>query len=308
MSRYRKSTPVPLIAAGVLLAGFVALVVWAKQGGKEQAPLPAPTPTARGPEPAPAPPPVEAPPAEEPPAAKPVVRLTPAEAKAWLKNATVTWRAFTLDLCQRQKWPDDRAVAFLEKVTWNDRDLEKQYAHGIASFRAMLGLEGDDPVALAEALAAQGDLRAWFAESWPKLEVDWKPEEKVTVLEDRWKPNRIRWGFPLDTPVDLLEAFQQVSLQAMQVWQGLAGAYVGGLDIDETEKAARWRTATGEGLPAQEAKMRAALRVLVDKPKASYKEAVEAFFKLVAGKNQEELQKEMLDKLPAAFEAAQKAE
>ena len=113
MSRYgKKTSPVPWIAAGGLLIGFVVLVVVTT--GKDE-PQPA----------APTNPPIvaEAPVAKEaapPPAPEP--GLTAAEADAYLRRATAEWREFTLELCREEKWPSRRAVAFLEKVTWNDRE------------------------------------------------------------------------------------------------------------------------------------------------------------------------------------------
>lgn len=310
MSRYRKTSPVPFIAAGVLLAGFAGLVVWATRGGDKGSSggvLPAaPAPVARvEPEPMPAqPPPEPVPDVQLPPAP----RFTAAQAEERLRQATAEWRAFTLELCKQQRWSQARAVAFLERTTWNDRDLEKQHAHGLASLRLMLGLDSEDPVALAEALAAKGDLHKWFAENWSKVDVEWKPENKVVELDDAWKPNRIRWGFPLDTPVEKLQEFKMLSTAALEAWQGLAGSYIGPLEIDETAKVAMWQSAIGDDLVTQELKMHAAFRVLLGKPEGTMREVVEEFFRLTNEKTGEELGAALADKLPAAVEAAGKAE
>jgi len=310
MSYYKKSSPVPWIAGAVLLAAFIGMVVY-YTGDNEQDPN-AP-PFARGmPAPAPAPVPQEPPPEEPyepyepPPPPKP--KLSPAQAEKRLRTATAEWRAFTVRLCRTQKWKSDRAVAFLEKVTWNDRDLEKQHAHGLASIGTMLGLQTTDPVTLAEALADRGTLPTFFERNWSKVDVvagAGAEPEKEKVLEDNWKPNRIRWGFPLDTPIDQLDGFKRVGLtMSLQAWRAIAGQFIQGLEILETEKAPKFKGAVGESIHEREAKMHAAFRVLLDMPDASVKEVVEQFIR----KNEElkeEFAKSIVEKMAAAVQAAE---
>jgi len=316
MSYYKKASPVPWIAGAVLLAAFIGIVVY--YSGDDQ-PDPNAPPFARGvappstPVPASTPPP---PPPEEryePPPPPPKPKLSPAQAEKRLRAATLEWRAFTVRLCRTQRWKSDRAVAFLEKVTWNDRDLEKQHAHGLESLRTMLGVSTTDPVALAEALDDRGNLPTFFERNWSKVDVAYeaKPEKKETVLEDAWKPNRIRWGFPLDTPVDQLEGFKRVGLTvSLQAWGQIAGVYIQSLDILETEKQPKWRAVVGQGIQAQEAKMHAAFRVLLDKPDASVKEIVEEFSRRLQDTKTEELAKALLEnraKVDKALKAAEAA-
>jgi hypothetical protein len=317
MSYYKKASPVPWIAGAVLLAAFIGMVVY-YTGDNEQDPN-AP-PFARGmPAPAPAPVPQEPPPEEPyepyepPPPPKP--KLSPAQAEKRLRAATAEWRTFAVRLCKTQKWKSDRAVAFLEKVTWNDRDLEKQHAHGLASIGTMLGVQTRDPVALAEALEGRGTLQTFFERNWSKVDVvagagagaGAKPE-KEKVLEDSWKPNRIRWGFPLDTPIDQLDGFKRVGLTtSLQAWRAIAGQFIQGLEILETEKMPKFKAAVGESIQEKEAKMHAAFRVILDMPDASVKEVVEQFLR----KNEElkeEFAKSIVDKLAAAVQAAETTE
>ena len=307
MSYYKRASPVPWIAGGVLLAAFIGIVVH-YTGDKEQDPnVP---PFARGtPAPAPEPEPVPwEPPPEEPyePPPPPKPKLSPAQAEKRLRAATLEWRAFTVRLCRTQKWKSDRAVAFLQKVTWSDRNLEKQHANGLASIGTMLGVQTTDPVALAEALQGAGSLKRFFERNWSKVDVadEAKPEKEI-VLEDKWKPNRIRWGFPLDTPIEELDGFKRVGLTtSLQAWQMIAGQFVQGLDILETDKQPKWRTAVGESIHAKEAKMHAAFRVLLDMPEASLREVVRQFLR----KNEElkeEFAKSIVEKMAAAVKAAE---
>jgi len=311
MSYYKKTSPVPWIAGAALLAAFIGMVVY-YTGDDEQDPSVPPFASGRPalayapePESVPREPPPEEP-YEPPPPPKP--KLSPAQAEKRLRVATAEWRAFTVRLCRTQKWKSDRAVAFLEKVTWNDRDLEKQHAHGLASIGAMLGVQTTDPVALAEALAGSGTLPAFFDRNWSKVDVGAGAEpEKEKVLEDKWKPNRIRWGFPLDTPIDELDGFKRVGLTvSLQAWRAFAGSFVQGLEILETEKGPKFRAAVGESIRAKEAKMHAAFRVLLDLPDASVREVVEQFLR----KNEElkeEFAKSVVEKMDAAVKAAETA-
>lgn len=306
MSRYRQGTSVPWIAAAVLLVAFVAIVVWATSGESEQAS----TPPVASRAPAPAPPPGEP---ETPPVAanrpSPKPRLTAAEAERRLRQATTAWRAFALELCEEQKWPSARALVFLEKATWNDRDLEKQHAHGIASIRTMLGVKADDPITLAEALGTEESLRAFFETNWSKVKVEWEPEpiEKERVLEDAWKPNRIRWGFPLDAPIDDLQRFKLVELRAAQeAWQMLVADYLQEQKLDDNAAQEKWLAVVGDGLHSEEAKMHAAFRVLLDMPEGTVKAVVEDFLRRVEDEK-ENLAKSLLDKMDAALQAAEKA-
>lgn len=316
MSYYKKSSPVPWIAGAVLLAGFVAIVVHysGDDAGDPNAPpfargVPLPPAPTLVPEPEPEPPPVEEP-YEPPPPPKPT--LSPAQAEQRLRAATKEWRAFTVRLTQRERWKSPRAVAFLQKVTWNDRDLEKQHAHGLEAIRTMLGVSTTDPVAIAEALEERGNLTTFFDRNWSKVDVGAAPEPdaKEAVLEDMWKPNRIRWGFPLDTPVENLQQFKHVSLALCQrLWEMLSGAYVQGLDILETEKRPKWLNAVGQGYRAQEAKLQAALRVLVDKPDGSLREVVEEFVTRIPEESKrEEFIKSFLENRPKLEKAVKAAE
>lgn len=302
MSRYRKSSLVPLIAGGVLLAVFVGVVVWSAGRGQETAATP---PVAAKPAPAPM---TESEPPRKIPVEPPLAPvLTAAQAEKRLRKAARKWRAFALQLCKNEKWKPEHAVAFLRKVTWNDRDPEKQHAHGLASIRTMLGAETEDPVALVTALEKKGRLTTFFEQNWSKVAVDWKPP--APVLDDRWKPNRIRWGFPLDTPVEDLQEFQQVGLGvAMEMWRSVVGTYINELDIDDGEKATRWQAAIGEGIQAREKKMRAGLRVIFDMPKGTVKEVVEELLVQVGKQDQEKLAKAMTERLDDAVKAAEKAE
>jgi hypothetical protein len=310
MSYYKRTSPTPIIAAVVLLGAFIGIIVWAT-GEKEQE-IPRPPVARRAPAPLPVPPvPQEEPPLEVPLDPPPKPQLSGAQAEKRLRTATREWRAFTVRLCQTKKWPSARAVAFLEKVTWSDRDLEKQHANGLESIRRMLGVETKEPVALAEALAEKGGLRTFFEQNWSRVDVEWEaaPERDVTVLEDAWKPNRIRWGFPLDTPVEKLQEFKLGSLRvALQAWPALAGGYVQSLEIDDDAKHTKWRAATGEGIRAQEAKLHAAFRVLFDMPKASVKEVVEEFVRQAQKEGgAQQLAQTLAGKLDGAVTAAEKA-
>jgi hypothetical protein len=285
MSYYKKASPVPWIAGVALLAAFVGIVV---HYSSDDAPEITGPPLGSGRSmPAPAPEPVRAPPPEEeryepPPPPKP--QLSRAEAEKRLREATKEWRAFTVQLCRTQRWKSDRSVAFLKKVTWNDRDLEKQHENGLKSLRTMLGVQTTDPVALAEALAGAGSLPVFFERNWSKVDVAAvaEPAKQETVLEDMWKPNRVRWGFPLDTPVQVLEAFKQGGLAMSQrAWHVVAGTYIQGLDISETEKGPKLQAAIGDNVRTREVKLQAAFRVLMDKPDASLKDVVEEFVRRV---------------------------
>jgi hypothetical protein len=312
MSYHKKASPLPWIAGVVLLAAFIGMIVHYTGDDEPEIagpPLahgrPVPMPVAE-PEPAPEPYPEER--YEPPPPPKP--EFSPAQARKLLREATKAWRAFTVRLCKTQRWKSDRAVAFLEKVTWNDRDLEKQHAHGLASFRTMLGVQSTDPVDLAEALAGAGSLPAFFQRNWSKVDVadEAAPKKKETVLEDSWKPNRIRWGFPLDTPVETLQEFKHVSLAAsMRTWHGLAGGFVRALEISETEKMPKLRAIVGDGVRTQEIKMCAAFQVLLGMPDASVKEVAEEFSRRAQDQKKEELAKSLGENIVAAVEAAEKA-
>jgi hypothetical protein len=309
---HKKSSAVPWIAGAVLLAAFIGVVVHYSGDDEPEIagpPLahgrPVPIPVAE-PEPAPEPYPEER--YEPPPPPKP--EFSPAQARKLLREATKEWRAFTVRLCKTQRWKSDRAVAFLEKVTWNDRDLEKQHANGLASFRTMLGVQSTDSVELAQALAGAGTLPAFFQRNWSKVDVGAaaEHEKKETVLEDSWKPNRIRWGFPLDTPVETLQEFKHVSLAAsMQTWRGLAGSFIQALDISETEKMPKFRAVMGDGVRTQEIKMRAAFQVLLNMPDASVKEVAEEFSRRAQDQKKEELVKSLGENIAAAVAAAEQA-
>lgn len=311
---HKKSSPLPWIAGVVLLAAFIGIVVHytgddepeiagPPMGYGRSAPVPEPEPYAE--------PPPEERIAEPPPPPKP--QLSRAEAEKRLRDATKEWRAFTVRLCKTQRWKSAKAVAFLQKVTWNDRDLEKQHEHGLESIRTMLGLNTTDPVALAEALAGAGTLPMFFERNWSKVDVaaGAAPERTETVLEDMWKPNRIRWGFPLDTPIETLEEFKRVGLNvSMQVWHGVAGLYIQSLEISETEKGPKYEAAVGQSVQAREEKLRAAMRVLMDKPDASLKDIVEDLVGRLEEKKSEELAKQLFEnqeKVARALKAAEAA-
>ena len=311
MSRYRQTSLLPWAVAAALLAAFVGIVV-VYSGGEEQGSIAPPLASAK-PKPAPVPDPdpsPQTPPpgeAREPPP-PPQAGLSPAQAEKRLRAATAEWRAFAVRLCRTQRWKPNRSVAFLEGVTWSDRDLEKQHAHGLASIRTMLGVEATDPVALAEALEEQGSLSAFFDRNWSKVDAarEGGPEQE-TVLEDRWKPNRIRWGFPLDTPIEKLREFKRVGLTvSLRAWQAFAGQYIRDLEMDDTATESKWRAAVGEGVRAQEAKMHAALRVLLDLPEATLREVVEEFVLRIDG-SKEEFPNAVLKKMEAAVKAAEGA-
>jgi len=309
---HKKSSPLPWIAGVVLLAAFIGMIVHYTGDDEPEIagpPLargrPAPVPVAE-PEPAPEPYPEES--YEPPPPPKP--KFSPAQARKVLRAATKEWRAFTVRLCKTQRWKSDRAVAFLKKVTWNDQDLEKQHAHGLASLRTMLGVESIDSVVLAQALAGAGSLPAFFQRNWSKVDVaaEAAPKKKETVLEDSWKPNRIRWGFPLDTPVETLQEFKHVSLEgSMRGWHALAGGFIRALDISETEKTPKLRAVLGDGVRTREAKMRAAFQVLLDMPDASVKEVAEEFARQLQEQKKDGLAKSLAENMAAAVEAAEKA-
>ncbi|MHC4137897.1 MAG: hypothetical protein ACYS0K_23390 [Planctomycetota bacterium] len=57
----------------------------------------------------------------------------------------------------------------------------------------------------------------------------------------------------------------------------------------------------------QEAKMRAAFRVLLDMPEASVKEVVEEFVRRIQDRKAEEVAKSFQNKMDAAMKAAEKA-
>jgi hypothetical protein len=322
MTYYKKSSPVPWIAGIVLLAVFVAIVIHYSGDDQEQdpnmpplargGPAPAPIPVPE-PEPVPMPPPVDEP-YEPPPPPKP--KLSAAEAEKRLRDATKEWRAFTVRLSQRERWKSAKAVAFLQKVTWNDRDLEKQHSNGLRSIGLMLGMPTTDTVALAEELTSRGSLTAFFEQNWSKVDVADEPSEepKETVLEDAWKPNRIRWGFPLDTPVETLRQFKNSALAVtLRVWPQMAGIYVQSLEIDETEKAPKFAAAIGRGanVKTREAKMHAAFRILMDKPDGSVREVAEEFFNRIQGKKDKELQEylqSLLENRPKVAKAVKAAE
>ena len=304
MSRYRKSSPVPFIAGGVLLAIFIGVVVWS--GNREQDTEATPPVAAK---PAPAPVPEAEPPREVTPEPPPEPAFTAAQAEKRLLEVTKEWRLFTLQLCKDEKWKSEKAIAFLQKVTWNDRDLDKQHAHGLASIRKMLGAETEDPVALVTALEKSGTLSNFFTRNWSKVAVDWKPQIKAKVLEDAWKPNRIRWGFPLDAPVEDLQEFQHVGLRVTaDMWHSLVGTYINELAIDEGEKMTRMQAAIGDDRQSRETKMRAALRVLFDMPKGTVKQVVEELLAQIQKQGQEEFAKTLTDRLDDAIKAAEKAE
>ncbi|MCZ6787964.1 MAG: hypothetical protein O7E54_12460 [Planctomycetota bacterium] len=303
MSRYRKTSPVPFIAGGVMLAVFIGVVVWS--GDRKTAA----TPPVGAAKPALAPVPEEEPPLDlvlEPP---PEPVLTVAQAEKRLRGATKEWRAFALQLCKEQNWKSEHAVAFLRAVTWNDRDPEKQHAHGLASIWTMLGAGTKDPVALVTALEKKGSLTTFFEQNWSMVAVDWKPQSKVTALEDAWKPNRIRWGFPLDTPVKDLQNFQNVDLRVTKdMWRSVVGTYIDGLNIDEDKKITRAQAAIGEGRQAQEKKLRAGFRVIFDMPNGTVKEVVEKLLALAEKQGREKFVKAMAERLDDAVKAAEKAE
>ena len=307
---YRKKTnPVPWIAAIVLLAAFVGLVLTFT--GEDDAKTTAP-PVAqnwRPSEPAPISyePPVEQ--SYEAPKPPPKPELSAAQAEKNLRAATLEWRAFAVEHCRNQGWKTPRAVAFLEKTTWNDRDLEKQHANGLASIQTMLGMETTDPVALAKALDEKGERGTFFEQNWSKLDTpEVADSQAVVALDDRWKPNRIRWGFPLDTPIETLQEFKRVGLaMSLQLWQAMAGQHVQALEIEDEAKMPKFRAAVGEGIREKEAKMHAALRVLLEMPEASLREVVEELVRK-STELKEELAKSLVDKLDAAIQAAEKAE
>ncbi|MHC4972334.1 MAG: hypothetical protein ACYTG3_08375 [Planctomycetota bacterium] len=314
---HKKSSPVPWIAGVVLLAAFIGIVV--HYSGSDEPEIAGP-PLAHGrtgPAPTPEPEPYRDPSPEEPyePPPPPKPKLSTAQARKMLREATKEWRAFTVRLCKTQRWKSDRAVAFLEKVTWNDRDLDKQHSNGLASLRKMLGVSSTDPVVLAEALAGAGSLPAFFERNWSKVDVgpeETAAEKKETVLEDNWKSNRIRWGFPLDTPVDALEAFKRAALPTSQrIWHGVAATYIQSLDISETEKGPKLQAALGQGFRTREAKLRAGLQVLLDRPDASLREVVEELLRRVQETKREEFIKslsENREKTAKAVKAAEGAE
>jgi hypothetical protein len=308
---HKKSSPVPWIAALVLLGGFVGLVVYFT-GDKEEPVDPFPPvvqeqwqPPSYEPEPqpvAPDPVPIE-------PIPQPRVAMTPAKAEKRLKEATLEWRAYAVKLCKEKQWESPRAVAFLEKVTWNDRDLEKQHANGLASIRVMLGTDSMDAVTLAEALAEKGDLEDFFEANWSKLDSGVAAKAKTeVVLDDMWKPNRIRWGFPLDTPIDKLQEFKHGRLAlTQQAWNGLVVLYIQSLEVNDEAKMKLAQDAMGDGLRLREAKMRAGLRVLLKMPEASVKEVAEEFTSRFEGKEDAEMQaflQTLVGEMAPAVEAA----
>ncbi|MHC4933206.1 MAG: hypothetical protein ACYTGV_13560 [Planctomycetota bacterium] len=307
MSYYKKSSPVPWIAAVVLVVAFIGIVVWTTREKKPELP---PAPVAfEEPEPEPVPVPVRYEPVEEPPPPKP--QLSAAQAEKLLQRATKEWRAFAVQLCKRKKWSSQRAADFLKNVTWSDRDRAKQHAQDLASIGKMLGVQTQDPVALAEALDSKGRLDKFFEENWSKVEVEWKaePARDETVLDDAWKPNRIRWGFPLDTPIAQLQEFKQVGLRAaQQTWHGLAGTYIQGLEVDNDAKGTMFAGAIGQGLRTQEAKMHAGLKVLLNMPEGSVKDVAEEVARQLAAEGREEFVKSLASKMDAAIEAAQAVE
>lgn len=298
MSRYRTSSRVPLIAGAVLLAVFVGLVIWAT-GNEEEGP--AAPPVATNPEPEP-----EAEPEPEP---APPPRMSAKEADHLLHAATAKWRAFAVELCREQGWPEEKAVAFLEETTWNDRDKEKQHAHGLQSLARMTGVKADDPVALAEAIARHVPIENLFAESWKKLQVEWKPKEKETVLDDRWKETRVRWGFPLDTPILDLQEFKRVRLDgALSAWQGMVISALQKQGVDQAHGSDAARAAIGMDPRTREVKMRAAFRVLFGMPDASVRQVVDELVKRSEEGKREELVKSVAEKIDEAIAAAEKAE
>jgi hypothetical protein len=303
MSRYRKSSPVPLIAGVVLLAAFIGIVAWAVSGEEETGP--AARPVASTPEPEPEP---EARPEPEPkPAPKP--RMTVKEADHLLRAATAKWRAFAVELCRKQDWPEDKAVAFLEETTWNDRDKEKQHAHGLQSLARMTGVDAGDHVALAAAVGRHVPIESLFEESWQKLQVEWKPEEKVKVLDDAWKETRVRWGFPPDTPINDLQEFKVVRLGvALEAWRGLVITVLQQQGMDQAHGGERAQALIGMDPRTREAKMRAAFRVLFDMPDGSVKQVADELVRRTESEKQEEFVKSVLDKMDAAMTAAEKAE
>ncbi len=310
MSRYRKTSPVPFIAGGVMLAVFIGVVVWSGDRGQKTT---ATSPVAAA-KPAVVPEPEERDIEVEPSRDVEVERtpepaLTVAQAEKRLRGATKEWRAFALQLCKDKNWKSEHAVAFLRAVTWNDRDPEKQHAHGLASIWTMLGAGTKDPVALVTALEKKGSLTTFFEQNWSKVAVDWRPQSKVTALEDAWKPNRIRWGFPLDTPVEDLQSFQRIGLRlAKDMWLSLVSTYVAELKIDDDEKTTRAMAAVGEELKTQERKMRAGFRVIFDMPKGTVKEVVEKLLVQAQKQGQEKFVKAMATRLQRAVKAAEKAE
>jgi len=307
MSYYKKSSPLPWIAAVVLVGAFIGIVVWTTREKEPELP-PAPV-GFEEPDPEPVPAPVRYEPVEETPPEKP--QLTAAQAEKLLQKATLEWRAFAVRLCKTKKWSSRRAADFLKNVTWSDRDRAKQHANGLVSIGKMLGVPTQDPVALAEALDSRGRLEKFFEENWSKVEVTWEaePERNEVALDDAWKPNRIRWGFPLDTPIAQLQEFKQVGLtSARQAWHGLAGTYIQSLEIDDDAKGTMFAAALGQGIRTQEAKMHAGLRVLLDLPEGSVKEVVEEFLSQTAKEGREELIKSMAAKMDSAIAAAQSVE
>lgn len=294
MSRYQKKSPVPWIVAAVLLLAFVGVVVFATRGDDETPPEPVREAAAPAPKPAPKE-------VAEPsgPSAEEVDRA--------LRRATTAWRAFALALCEEQQWPSQKAVAFLEKVTWSDRDREKQHAHGLAALRRMAGVDAQDPAALAEALRGEVDLDAFFARNWSKLEVEWEPEPEVTVLDDAWKEKRVQWGFPPDAPVDTLQGFKHFALAAsLNGWRQLAGRTIQEMAIDDAAKVEKFVSALGDGPQQAEAKMHAALRVLLEMPDGSVKDVAEEFFRRSQA-DREKFEESMRARVDAAIRAAAEA-
>jgi hypothetical protein len=308
MSRYKKSSPVPIIAAVVLLGAFIGIVVAVTGGGEDEPEPVAPQYRYRPPAPVVLPPePVAVTPSI--PVEPPKIELSPAQAEVKLKHATAQWRAFALQLCKDQRWKTPKAVAFLEKVTWSDRDLAKQHAHGLAAIKTMLGMETDDTVAIAEELEGRGNLKAFFEKNWSKVDVGEVAEEaEVVALEDAWKPNRIRWGFPLDTPVETLQRFKMGGLRtATQVWASLVGAFVQAQQVDGATRQTLFLDSVGGSIKEREVKMHAAMRVLLEMPNASLRDVVQEFQKRVEAEGAQAAAQALAPKLEQAMEAARKA-
>ena len=309
---HKKASPVPWIAAVVLLGGFIGLVVYFTGDKEEPVDKFPPVVQENWPPPSsyePEPQAVEPDPIPVEPVPQPKVAMSPAKAEKRLREATLEWRAYAVKLCKDKQWKSPRAVAFLEKVTWNDRDPEKQHANGLASIRIMLGTDSMDAVTLAEALAEKGDLEEFFDSNWSKLDSGVATAKTTeVVLDDMWKPNRIRWGFPLDTPIETLQEFKHGALaMSQQTWGALVVLYVRSLEIADEAKMTMVQDAMGTGIRLQEIKMRAGLRKLLKLPDASVKEVAEEFTSRFVGKEESEMQaflQTLIGDMAPAIEAA----
>ena len=163
-------------------------------------------------------------------------------------------------------------------------------------------------VAIAEALGERGRLATFFGRNWPKVAVAWEPKakKKDNVLEDAWKPKRILWGFPLDTPIEKLQEFRAVDLTiALEGWRAVVSTIIEETD-DYAAKESKWRAAVGEG-QEREAKLHAGLRVLLDMPEATVKDVVEEFVRRSEESGEEAFARSVVARIDAAVKAAEKA-